>query len=124
LPKFRILVADDVKMNLKVVVGLLKPTGIQIVTAESGKECIEQFDNKLFDMILLDQMMPEMDGIETLHIILEREKYKKKPIPIIALTANAIDGAKEMCLSQGFTDYLSKPVKRQVLYEMIEKYTK
>lgn len=121
-PKARILVVDDVEMNLKVVKGLLRETKIQIDTAMSGKECLERIQKQSYDMIFLDHMMPEMDGIETLRQMRQTEGYTDRAVPVIALTANAISGSKEMYLNAGFHDYLSKPVREEALLGMLRKY--
>lgn len=121
-PKARILVVDDVEMNLKVVKGLLRETKIQIDTAMSGKECLEWIQKQSYDMIFLDHMMPEMDGIETLQRMRRTERYADRAVPVIALTANAISGSKEMYLQAGFHDYLSKPVREEALLGMLRKY--
>jgi len=115
----KILVVDDVKLNIKVVKGLLKKHSIEIVEALSGPECIEKYEEGMYDLILLDHMMPDMDGIETLKLL--REKYSSL-CPVIVLTANAISGMKEMYLSEGFDDYLAKPTKPEELDKMILKY--
>lgn len=117
----RILVVDDVKMNIRVVKGLLKKHGVEIVEALSGAECIEKYAENDYDLLLLDHMMPEMDGIETLKAM--KEKYTEL-CPIVVLTANAISGMKEMYLSEGFDDYLAKPTKPDELDEIILKYVK
>lgn len=121
-PKARILVVDDVEMNLKVVRGLLRETKIQIDTAMSGKECLEWIQKQSYDMIFLDHMMPEMDGIETLQRMRQLEGYPNHDVPVIALTANAISGSKEVYLNAGFHDYLSKPVREEALLGMLRKY--
>lgn len=121
-PKARILVVDDVEMNLKVVKGLLRETKIQIDTAMSGKECLERIQKQSYDMIFLDHMMPEMDGIETLRQMRQTEGYTDRAVPVIALTANAISGSKERYLNAGFHDYLSKPVREEALLGMLRKY--
>lgn len=121
-PKARILVVDDVEMNLKVVKGLLRETKIQIDTAISGKECLERIQRQSYDMIFLDHMMPGMDGIEILQRMHRAEGYSDRAVPVIALTANAISGSKERYLEVGFHDYLSKPVKEEALLGMLRKY--
>lgn len=121
-PKARILVVDDVLMNLKVIAGLLKNTKIQIDTAESGRECLELIKEKDYHMIFLDHMMPQMDGIEVWHRMQEMPDNRNKKTPVIMLTANAVMGAKESYLQTGFRDYLSKPIQEAKLQEMILKY--
>ena len=121
-PEGRILVVDDVNMNLKVIVGLLKNTQLQIDTARSGAKCLKKAAKKKYHMIFLDHMMPDMDGVETLEAIRESSENENRDTPVIMLTANAIVGAREEYLSAGFSDYLSKPVRGEKLEEMILKY--
>ena len=113
---------DDVDMNLKVVTGLLKKTGIQIDTASSGSDCLEYVKAKRYDIIFLDHMMPDMDGIETLGHIKRLAGCPNQDTPIIMLTANAIIGAKEEYLRAGFTDYLTKPIREEELQKMLIMY--
>ena len=123
IPDTRILVVDDVDMNIQVVKGLLKRTHAEIDTAYSGRECLEKTAEKQYDIILLDHMMPEMDGIETF----ERLKQQKGPntgTPVIVLTANAIVGAREEYLQFGFDDYLSKPIMEADLLRVIAAHTR
>ena len=119
-PTARILIVDDNEMNLEVISSLLEDTKIKVTTAQSGKECIDILDKKAFDVIFLDQMMPEMSGVETL------EEMKKRNLamntPVIALTADAIVGARENYINQGFSDYLSKPVIYEALEAILLKY--
>ncbi len=119
--KAKILAVDDTLVNLTVVKGLLKRTGIQVDTAESGQECLEIIKKNSYDLILLDHRMPGMDGIETLaHIKEMGEEYNK--IPVIALTANVVSGAYDMYIKAGFTDFLSKPISGNKLERMVLKY--
>ncbi len=119
-PDAQILVVDDYDMNLFVMKSLLKSTKAQVTTCESGKACLKHMSQNTYDLVLLDHMMPEMDGIETLKKI--NEMQLKKNTIVIALTANAISGAKEMYLNSGFDDYLSKPIEIQQLEQMLVKY--
>ena len=121
-PNTKILIVDDNEMNRRVVCSLLKGTEMTIDQAESGEKCIQLVAEKEYDMILLDHMMPQMDGVETLHKMKEMQLLSKKSTPVIAITANAIVGAREFYLENGFTDYLSKPVLPKNLNEMLEKY--
>ena len=121
-PDAKILVVDDVTMNLKVVEGLLKATKIQIDTAVSGSECLECVKTTPYQMIFLDHMMPEMDGLETLEHMKNLADNPNAQTPVIMLTANAIVGAKEEYMEAGFTDYLTKPIRETELLEMILKY--
>lgn len=121
-PDAKILVVDDVPMNLIVVKGLLKATKIQIDTAKNGASCLELVQKNRYDIIFLDHLMPEMDGIETLQNMKLLEENPNRNTPVIMLTANAIVGAKEEYMEAGFTDYLTKPVQETLLHEMIMKY--
>lgn len=121
-PDAEILVVDDSDMNLFVVENLLKKTQIKITKSMSGKDCLEKMSQNHYDVIFLDHMMPEMDGIETLENSKTMPNNQCKDTPIIALTANAISGVKEMFISKGFTDYLSKPVDSKELEKMLQKY--
>ncbi|MBO5210265.1 MAG: response regulator [Lachnospiraceae bacterium] len=121
-PDAKILVVDDVPMNLKVMSGLLKNTKIQIDTALSGKECLEKVQQNVYHIIFMDHMMPEMDGIETLGRMQQIPDCINKDTPVIVLTANAILGVKEEYISSGFSDYLSKPIKWIELENMVLKY--
>ena len=119
-PDARILVVDDNEMNLLVVKGLLKETQIQIDTATSGADCLDLLADREYDVILLDHMMPEMDGIETLHRA--ENLPNAKNTPFIMLTANAISGAKDAFLKEGFAAYLSKPIDSMLLEATLVKY--
>ncbi len=119
-PHAKILVVDDNEMNLEVLMELLRETRIQVTTATSGQECIELLKAYSFDVVLLDQMMPVMSGTQTLKY-LKNEKLCDNT-PIIALTADAIAGAKDSYIKEGFTDYLSKPVMYEELERMLQLY--
>lgn len=119
-PDAKILLVDDNELNRRVFVGLLKATKIQIDEAENGKECLEKIVKKAYDIIFLDHMMPELDGIETLHIMKEMEEYPSKKTPVVILTANAIVGAKEKYLKEGFSAFLEKPIDFNKLESMIK----
>lgn len=121
-PKGRLLVVDDTKINLQIIVSLLSPHQMQIDTASSGKECLSYVEQKEYDLILLDHMMPEMDGIETLHAIRNSSRPYAKTVPVIAFTANAVDGMHETFLKEGFQGFLAKPVDMDKLYQMILNY--
>lgn len=121
-PLAKILVVDDIKMNLNVIVGLLKRTKIQVDTALSGAEAIDMTRKKEYDIVFIDHMMPEMDGIETLEKI-QRDRFALcREKPMIALTANAISGAREFYLKKGFVGYLSKPVDPKLLEKIIIEF--
>lgn len=120
-PEADILVVDDNLINLKVFVNLLKRTQLNVDVADSGKECLQLACKKHYDLIFLDHMMPEMDGIETFHHMKEMETSLCGNTPVIALTANAITGAKEMYLAEGFDAFLPKPVNPVKLEQLILK---
>lgn len=124
IPDANILVVDDTKMNLLVIKHLLKRCGAKLDTAESGTECFELTKNKKYDIILMDHMMPEPDGIQTLHMIREDSDNLNIDTPIIVLTANAIVGMRDQYINEGFADYLSKPVEVDKLEEMLERYVR
>ncbi|RKM61369.1 hybrid sensor histidine kinase/response regulator [Butyrivibrio sp. CB08] len=119
-PEAEVLVVDDNAMNLEVIEGLLADTRMKLELVQSGEECIERASKKKYDCILLDQMMPGMSGEETL--IKMKEMDILKGTPVIALTADAIIGAKESYIQKGFTDYISKPVKYALLEQALKDY--
>ncbi len=121
-PEAEILVVDDTRMNLTVFRSLLKKTLVKIDTAESGNECIGLASEKKYDIIFLDHRMPEKDGIETLQEMLTIKDFVNADTPMICLTANAVSGAKEMYISAGFDDYLTKPIDPDHLESMLLKY--
>jgi len=115
----KILVVDDSKINLKVANNILKPYEFQIVNAESGFEALDLAENGTFDLILMDIMMPKMNGVECLRRLKEIPGFD---IPVVALTADAIEGQDEKYISAGFNDYLSKPIDRYQLNRVLNKY--
>lgn len=121
-PDAHILVVDDNEMNLLVVESLLKRTKIQVRSCSSGEECLALMQKEHFHVILVDHMMPGMDGIEVMKRAKNLEGNLCQDSPMIALTANAIKGVREMYISQGFDDYLSKPIESDQLEEMLKKY--
>lgn len=120
-PDAHVLVVDDNSVNQKVFVNLLKETKINIDTADSGKECLELIEGRHYDIIFLDHMMPDMDGIETLHHIKKGTNHLCKDTPVIVLTANAVLGAEQMYLSEGFDGFLSKPIIPEKLERMVQE---
>ncbi len=121
-PEAHILVVDDNVMNLKVVEGLLRPYKIKVFVATSGRECLEKLDSSRYDIIFMDHMMPEMDGVETAHKIRAKAGIYFQNVPIVALTANAIGGAREMFLEEGFQEYVAKPIEMSHLEKVLRKY--
>ncbi len=120
---YKVLIVDDNLLNIKVAKRLLEKYKFNIDSVTSGKDCVDRIKNEeKFDAIFMDHMMPEMDGIETLHVLQKLDGYTLPPI--IALTANAIAGMKEMYLSEGFNDYLSKPINTHELDRIINKFFK
>lgn len=121
-PRARILAVDDNRVNITVVKGLLKRLKVQFDSALSGQECLDKVRQKHYDIIFLDHMMPEMDGMETLQNMRQMKEYMQNPSVVIALTANAIVGAKEEYIQAGFEDYLSKPIDLARLEELVCQY--
>ena len=117
-----VLVVDDNHMNITVFKSLLKDTGINITSADSGSACLEIAKQTHFDIIFMDHMMPVMDGIETMQHIKDMPDGPNYTVPVIALTANAISGSREFYLGMGFSDFLAKPIDSKQLEEMIIKY--
>ena len=113
----QILLVDDSEQNIQVITSLLRRTGVQLDTAASGFECIEKVRNKKYHLIFLDYMMPEMDGIETFHRL--KKEVNGQSVPVIALTADVSTGIHQHFLSEGFSDYLSKPVMWGKLEELL-----
>jgi signal transduction histidine kinase/ActR/RegA family two-component response regulator len=123
-PSARVLVVDDILTNLKVAQGLMAPYSMVIDTCQSGAQAIELIKKNNYDLVFMDHMMPEMDGIEAVQLIRligDSESYFKT-LPIIALTANALSGMKEMFLSRGFNDYLAKPIELPKLSRILEQW--
>lgn len=118
-PEAHLLVVDDNAVNRRVFAQLLKATQIQIDEASGGEECLELVRKKAYDLIFLDHMMPDLDGITVLHKMREWEEYPCRSTPVIALTANAVTGAREMYLNEGFQNFLSKPVNPEKMEKMI-----
>ncbi len=121
-PLAKILVVDDTPMNLEVVSFLLKDSGIDTDTADSGARAIELASGQKYDIIFMDQRMPGMDGVAAMHKIKEAEDGPNRKTPVICLTADAVSGAKEHYISEGFEDYLTKPIDSAALEEMIMTY--
>lgn len=121
-PNGRILVVDDVTVNLKVISNLLKETKIRVDTADSGAECLSLVTKNEYDIIFMDHMMPNMDGIVTYEKMKELPNSLNKDTPVIMLSANAISGSKDYYINAGFSDYLSKPVRSKKLEKMIMQY--
>lgn len=121
-PTARILIVDDIRTNLRVAEGLLLPLGAKLDTCLSGEEALGLVREHEYDIIFMDHMMPDMDGLEAAGYIRAMDGERFKTVPIVALTANAISGMKEMFLANGFNDYLAKPIETNKLYELLNRW--
>ncbi len=119
-PDAKLLVCDDNESNLRIMTGLLEPYKMRVKAVTSGYAAIEALKQEKFDIIFMDHLMPELDGIETAQLIRQMPFEHCKTTPIIALTANAMSGAKEMFLQEGFQGYISKPVELSELENTIK----
>ncbi len=121
--QYKVLIVDDNLLNIKVAKRLLENYKFQIESVTSGKECVDKIkEEQKYDIIFMDHMMPEMDGVETLHVLKKLDGYVLPPI--VALTANAIAGMKEMYLKEGFDDYLAKPINTHELERIVNRFFK
>lgn len=121
-PAARILVVDDVKLNIDVLKGLLKSTRVRVDAAYSGIECLGLVQKNSYDLIFMDHVMPEMDGVQTFQYMKKLVDCPNHNVPVIALTANAMAGAKEEYTALGFADYLAKPVQSDKLEQLLMEY--
>lgn len=121
-PFASVLVVDDNSMNLTVFKSLLKRTKMKITTADSGRRCLELVKKEPYHIIFMDHMMPEMDGIETLHEMRRLKDFPNENTPVIVLTANALSGAREGYLNEGFADFLTKPIDSSLLEQTTRKF--
>ncbi len=121
-PQAKVLVVDDNQMNLMVIKGLLKRSEIKLDFANGGMECLAMCREKKYDLILMDHMMPEPDGVQTLHMLREEDSNINKDTTVIVLTANAIAGVEEEYLNEGFADYISKPIEVEKLESTLAKH--
>jgi CheY-like chemotaxis protein len=120
-PEAEILIVDDNEINLTVAEGIIKPIQARVDTAHSGKEAIDKISVKHYDLIFMDHMMPELDGIETTHII-RRFHEEYNDVPIIALTANAMEETRSMFLVEGMNDFIAKPIEVKVIGEKLRQW--
>lgn len=120
-PEAHVLIVDDNAVNLTVAEGLLEPLNMKIETAVSGKEAIEKITSFHYDIVFMDHMMPELDGVETTHII-RRFHPEYDNVPIIALTANAVEGTKEMFCREGMNDFVAKPIEIRMLVAKVKQW--
>ena len=121
-PEAEVLIVDDNAINLKVAAGLLAPLQMQIDTASSGQETLEKVTQKHYDLIFMDHMMPDMDGLETTKAIRALSGDYYEQVPIIALTANALSGAKEMFIANGMQDFVAKPIDMKEITEKLSRW--
>lgn len=120
-PEAEILIVDDNAINLTVAEGLLKPLRMNISTAASGKQAVEMISQKKYDLIFMDHMMPEIDGVETTHLI-RRFHKEYDDVPIIALTANAVSGTKEKFIREGMNDFVAKPIEMRTILSKLKTW--
>ncbi len=120
-PDAKVLIVDDNAVNLTVAEGLLEPLKMKIDTVTSGKEAIEKISKFHYDIVFMDHMMPEMDGVETTRVI-RRFHPEYNDVPIIALTANAVDGTKEMFCKEGMNDFVAKPIELRMLAAKVRQW--
>lgn len=121
-PEAKVLAVDDNKVNLTVIRGLLRKTKVQVDIAQSGSECLQCVAKEQYDVILLDHMMPGMDGIDTLAAMKAMPDNRSRDAAVIVLTANAMAGVREMYLEKGFDDYLAKPIEGTALERLLMQY--
>lgn len=120
-PNARILIVDDIRTNLRVAEGLLAPLGAKIDTCLSGRESIDLIKQNHYDLVFMDHMMPDMDGVETTEAIRALQGDYYKNVPVIALTANAISGMRDMFIQRGFSDYIAKPIETAKLFDVVSR---
>jgi CheY-like chemotaxis protein len=119
----RVLLAEDNLVNQKLAVKLLEKRGHVVTIANNGREAVEHFDAAVFDLVLMDMQMPEMDGVQATAAIRGRECLTGAHTPIIAMTAHVMSGDRERCFAAGMDAYLPKPVDPSALYHVIESFT-
>jgi CheY-like chemotaxis protein len=121
--KLRILVAEDNPVNQKVALGMLRAMGHAVVLANNGVEAVNAWQQEAFDLVLMDVQMPELDGFGAVREIRSREQDSKTHTLIVAMTAHALSSDRERCLDAGMDDYISKPISRKALAQLIEEIT-
>ncbi|MBW1706988.1 MAG: response regulator [Deltaproteobacteria bacterium] len=119
--RLKILLAEDNIVNQKLAVKMLEKRGHRVVVSSNGRKALEAYEREWFDLILMDVQMPEMDGLEATRAIREKEKERGGHIPIVAMTAHAMKGDREKCLSAGMDDYVPKPIKADELFSVVER---
>jgi two-component system sensor histidine kinase/response regulator len=118
----RILLAEDNLVNQRLATRLLEKRGHRVDVAGNGREALEALERASYDLVLMDIQMPEMDGLEAIEKIREKEKLTGKHLPVVALTAHAMKGDEERCLTAGMDGYLTKPIRPQELDDVLDKY--
>ncbi|MDR1686967.1 MAG: response regulator, partial [Desulfovibrio sp.] len=121
-PEVDVLVVDDLPVNLLVAEGLLAPYGVRVFTCLNGREAVELVRKRSFDLVLMDHMMPEMDGVEATRAVRAMDSAYCRTMPVVALTANAVAGMREMFLENGFNDFISKPIETAKLDAVLKKW--
>jgi CheY-like chemotaxis protein len=121
--RLHVLLAEDNMVNQTLAMRLLEKRGYRVTLARNGREALEAFERELFDVVLMDVQMPEMDGFEATAAIREKETASDSHIPIIAMTAHALKGDQDRCLAAGMDGYISKPIRTSELFAVIEKLT-
>jgi two-component system, sensor histidine kinase and response regulator len=121
--RLRILVAEDSPVNQKVVIRLLEKWGHTVVVVHNGREALAALDGQRFDVVLMDIQMPEMDGYEATAARRVQEETTGTHVPIIAMTAHAMQGDRERCLEAGMDGYVAKPIRAKELFEALESLT-
>lgn len=117
----KLLVVDDNSLNLDIATGLLGPYDMEVDCVDSGRDAVQAVKRKDYDLVLMDYMMADMDGIETLRVIRNLPEAKYKKLPVVVLTANAVEGAREMFLEAGFNGFLSKPIDMKEVDEVLKR---
>jgi two-component system, sensor histidine kinase and response regulator len=121
--RLRILLAEDNAINQKIASRLLQKAGHHVTLAPDGRQALAALDRENFDVVLMDVQMPEMDGFETTTAIRARERDNGKRLPIIAMTAHAMQGDRERCLAAGMDGYFAKPIQARELIELLEEFS-
>jgi two-component system sensor histidine kinase/response regulator len=121
--RLRVLLTEDNPVNQRLAMRIMEKAGHHVELAGTGIQALAALDRSEFDVVLMDVQMPEMDGIEATEEIRRREKGAGRHIPIIAMTAHAMTGDRERCLEHGMDDYISKPIRANILLELLEKYS-
>ncbi|MDR2124849.1 MAG: response regulator [Desulfovibrio sp.] len=121
-PDFRVLIVDDLETNLAVAEGLLAPYGMKTTTCRSGEDALARLEADSYDLVLMDHMMPGMDGVETTRAVRAMPGERFRTMPVVALTANAVSGMREMFLANGFNDFLAKPIEVPKLDALLKKW--